>query len=1341
MPCRLFEDWMELCTACYKKQQKGMGRRKKNKTGKPIPAAAGAPTPSTSRQTTSPPPPAPQPPAPVPAPQPPAPQAPAPSPQPPKEKKKTPAVTPQPSETNKRTKDKPMFDDTFTVDEYWKGLRRGHTPDGRQIIRRDLDEAISIPVLNQTLENINTDVVQNDMPPPATQQALNDMVRTTTIHPSAEHMQQPHLFLSQIRNMVREQHLQPYLENHRGMKWYGVLHVRFVRRGEDGEEVTTEAYFHATARSAFTSDSLEAQLIEMEQEIMAHLEEFQREGSGWSVDVVLALDIFMAKYAPLQGGYTIPTPQFIAKKKATINIVNEDERCFVWAVLAGLYPARNNPSRVANYRFLLDRLDTTCLTYPVEVKQIPTFEGANNISISVFGFENEKEGVFPVKITSQLRPRHVNLLLLSDRNGLTHYITITSMSRLLRKPGESRKKYYCPYCLHGFCSEDGCNKHIKNCRPHGPQRVELPTEEQKTLKFENFKAMMAVPFVIYADLESYVEPIQGCQPNPAKSYTWETHSHKPSGYCYTVVSQDPARTKDAVVYRGPDVMEHLLDALINEVNGIQQQLQDPAPMIFHQEDWIAFRDAKKCFVCDRDLKKDKVRDHDHLTGAYRGAAHQACNLQLQVRRGVGGAGLQVPVIFHNLKGYDANHIMSVIGLYEAKYKVRCIAQNMEKYLSFSLGNLKFIDSLQFMNSSLDKLVKNLANAEGGDQNFQHLNRHFTPEQTKLLRRKGVYPYSYVENEDVLNQKQLPPKEAFYNDLQERHISQEDYDHANNVWNTFEMGNLGDYHDLYLKTDVLLLADVFENFRRICLQTYKLDPAHYISAPGLSWDSMLRTTKVQLELITDPDMHLFLEKGMRGGISMISHRHATANNRYMPGHYDPDFASDYIAYWDANNLYGWSMSKALPHSNFHWLSNEEMRKIDVKQIEEYVEDSDEGYFLEVDMDYPLRLHRHHNDYPLAPEKLKITHKMLSETTRKLGASIYGHESAIPTSTKLVPHLGPRKHYVIHIENLKQCLDLGMQLRAIHRVLAFRQSKWLKPYIDLNTEKRKAATNEFEKDFFKLMNNSVFGKSCENVRNRSNVELVSNDNRMRQLCARPSFKRFKIFNNNLVAVELLKSKVKLNKPLYTGIATLELSKTLMYNFHYNVIKAKYASNARLLFTDTDSLCYAIFTDDLYKDMFQMKQHFDTSNYPKDHFLYSTENAKVLGKMKDELAGVPGEDFVGLRPKMYSILTWGGVQKNTAKGVGRKVIQNELRHDTYRQVLNGGGKIMGQYHCIRGVKHTISTRHISKVALCAYEDKRFVLQDGIDTWAHGHFQAEQVLRSELVRVKGYIRSGDFR
>ena len=455
--------------------------------------------------------------------------------------------------------------------------------------------------------------------------------------------------------------------------------------------------------------------------------------------------------------------------------------------------------------------------------------------------------------------------------------------------------------------------------------------------------------------------------------------------------------------------------------------------------------------------------------------------------------------------------------------------------------------------------------------------------------------------------------------------------------------MGQHHDLYLKSDVLLLADVFENFREICLNINGLDPAHYVSSPALFWDAMLKMIGVSLDLISDVDMQYFIEKGMRGGISTITHRYAVANNKYMKN-YNPEVESSYIPYLDANNLYGWAMSQKLPTGDFRWIPCP-----DAINLDSYDENSAKGLILEVDLRYPPELHHLHNDYPLAPEKMVVKPEMLSDYSREI---LERDKVTIGKVKKLIPHLRDKKEYVLYYRNLQLYLSLSLKLTNIHRALEFSQSNWLEPYIAFNTKKRAGAKNAFEKDFFKLANNAVFGKTMENLRKRSNIQLVTDPEEMLRLASRPTYVSHKIFHQNLVAVHCKKTKLRLDKPSYVGMVILELSKTLMYDFHYNYIKKKYPEEkSKLLFTDTDSLTYHIKTEDIYRDFLADRELFDISDYPPNSEFYFLENKKVIGKFKDETAGVPIKEFLGLKSKMYSISLDNEKNSKKAKGVKKK------------------------------------------------------------------------------------------
>lgn len=376
--------------------------------------------------------------------------------------------------------------------------------------------------------------------------------------------------------------------------------------------------------------------------------------------------------------------------------------------------------------------------------------------------------------------------------------------------------------------------------------------------------------------------------------------------------------------------------------------------------------------------------------------------------------------------------------------------------------------------------------------------------------------------------------------------------------------------------------------------------------------------------------------------------------------------------------------------------------------------DDGYILEVDLEYPASVHDMHNCYPLAPEKMMISPTMLSPYCQRV---LVSSGSTPKPSTKLVQNLMSKQRYIVHIRNLQFYVEMGMKVTKVHRILAFKQSQWMKPYVDFNTEMRKKATTEMDKNLYKLLVNAVFGKTMENVRAYKNVEMITRAERLRKVIKKPSFERAVIFTDNLVACSVHRTKTFLNKPIYIGFTVLDLSKLLMYNFHYRYMKPKYGDRAQLLMTDTDSLMYEVYTDNIYDDMFNDLDLFDTSDYPKDHKLYSEKNKKVLGKMKDELAGKPIEEFVGLRAKMYS-LKHGGIEKKRAKGIKRQVVEKVLSHQDYHDTLHNQRFMHHKMNLIRSFNHELYAITLNKRSLGCYDDKRFILEDGIHTLAYGHY-----------------------
>ena len=1108
-----------------------------------------------------------------------------------------------------------------------------------------------------------------------------------------------------------------------GIKFMETMRIYFEK--EVGKEKTSKVgYFVSKPKTVMNTNNLPESLDINVEEILNGISNMISEGSAWIVKSITGHYLNVTKYEPLTGSSYIELPSELQHHKSgLINLKNKDNECFRWCHVRHLNPQIKDPQRIKKTdKAFMPQLNYDNIEFPVSVKQYNKVETQNNININVFGYENKQ--TYPIYVSKEKFENVMNLLLISD-DEKNHYVYIKNFNRFMyRKTRNKNKKHFCMHCLQCFSKEEILLKHKEVCiEINGEQSIKMPEVGSK-IEFTNFNKQMKAPFVIYADFEAITEPIHGCNQSNQQSFTEAYQKHTDCGYGYKVVCcYDDKYSKPIKYYRGEKAVYKFMEAMLDEVKYCRQTIKYKfnKPLDMSPEDEDKFQKSTSCHICGKKYKKTdkRVRDHCHINGEFRGSAHNQCNRDFTITD-------KIPVIFHNLKGYDSHFIMQEIGkIIETntyvdrkgetrQHKINVIPNNMEKYMAFMLGyNLVFIDSLQFINQSLANLAKNLP-----EDAYKYTNEVFKGEKLQLMKQKGVYPYDFMNSFEKFNETQLPSQNDFFSQMNNEHITDEEYNHAQTVWETFELKTMGEYHDLYLKSDVLLLADVFENFRKTCLEYYI--PCHYFTSPGLSWDAMLKMTEVNLELITDIDMYQFVEKGLRGGISYIANRYGKANNKYMQN-WNPNEESKYLMYLDANNLYGWAMSQYLPTGNFKWLNKQQIKNINWKTVPRSGLLSTKaanktGYLLEVDLEYPHELHDLHNDYPCGAEQIKVTQDMLSDYCQRI-AEKFGIKSG--QVSKLIPTLANKTKYVLHYRNLQLYRELGLKLTQIHRVLSFDQSPWLKTYIDFNTRQRTNAKNAFEKDFFKLMNNSVFGKTMENIRKREDIKLVTNEKQLSKLTSKPTFINSKIFNENLVAVHKIKESLTLNRPAYVGMCILDLSKTLMYDFHYNFVKNKYGNKAKLLFTDTDSLTYEIEAEDVYQDFWNKKEMFDNSDYPSNHQFYDSTNKKVIGKFKDEAAGIPITEFVGLRSKMYSYIKDNNNGGKTAKGIKKNVIKKEIQHSDYKDVLFNEKQLYHEMKTIRSNNHELGSFVINKTSLSCFDDKRYLHPNGLDSYAYGHFR----------------------
>lgn len=662
------------------------------------------------------------------------------------------------------------------------------------------------------------------------------------------------------------------------------------------------------------------------------VDEVMVEGSGFTLDKIEKLLVKIYKYEPLKGAGYIELPRKLKNKKAIVNLKNTDDKCFKWSIIAALHYDevyelnRKKVNDATRYEKWKDELNFDGIDFPVQLNQIEKFMNQNApIAVNVYYFDSETECVKPIFLaTKPIESRYVHLLLLTEtvtsneetlEVGIhSHYCWIKNFSALVHTQitKNTRKLFVCDRCLNYFSSQEKLNEHKIICITTNKCAIELPLPGENFESFKNYKNELKAPFIVYADTEALLkQPETPIYNDDCSSHAHHRHEVHSIGYYFMCDEKITNISPWYASHRGPKCLKWFMNELTRIAEMVFRFLEDIKPMEpLTKEEEEMFWKTSFCHICKKDFNKDdiRVKDHNHIDGRYRGCSHQICNINYQITR-------NIPVVMHNLSGYDSHLLIRMLGSdKQIPGEITIIPHNSEKYISFikkmrGVGSwsyfrkyaheikFKFIDSMRFMSASLDYLAGLIPHEKKQILKSECEKYNYSSEMFTLLTRKGVFPYEYIDDYKKLEENMLPSRERFYSMLTQSNITEEEYNHAQKVWEKFGLQTLGEYSDLYLKTDVLLLADIFENFRTTCHATYSLDPAHYFGAAGLSFDSMLRYTRVTIEVFTCINMLMFVEKSIRGGVSQINTRYVRANNKYMDSEFDPSKESTYLMYLD------------------------------------------------------------------------------------------------------------------------------------------------------------------------------------------------------------------------------------------------------------------------------------------------------------------------------------------------------------------------------------------------------------------------------------------------------------
>jgi len=1131
-----------------------------------------------------------------------------------------------------------------------------------------------------------------------------------------------------------------------GLKFHFEVQIEYVKIVTDGngdyQERISEPWFIGNMGKVFLRKEINGAIQSLLPGLAEQTEVYLHNGSGWLFRKVLKFNLVLIRFRPFSGGNdkrgSVKLPPFIARKRACITVrdglkSSDSSKCFLHCLYIHRLLRKSNGRQVSPTKRGFERwekknsLDTSCLSFPARLWQIKNFEQRNGIAINVYEINAQKSassaGIRVLQLSKHLKNRKepptdttcVDLLYHEK-----HFFLITNLSRLVKSPGRTghNKKHICRSCLCVYKTNEHLREHWNSgCTKNGLVYV-LP--EKRSIAFDNFSARLPRRDVIYYDFETALVPVEeeGCVDKG------KTKNHVPIAVgAIRICHTNWEMNSGLLLYTGLDCVEKFLDWLEEEKENVLFQITcQSRDLEMKAEDYEHFLKQDVCQLCK--LKFDgfnvPYRDHDHCNGKYRMALCNRCNLRYASEKDI-----KIVCIAHYSSHYDQHLFIKELAARNRRAKrrpPRVLPQNSEHYKAIFDGMFIFLDSCEFLQSSLETMVESVKASATDNQrevSFPLLFRHLEGNEKKynLLTKKGVMCYEYIDNIERLREKKLPPRFRFFDHLKNRHITGEEYARAKTVWKRMNCRNLEEYLAVYLMSDVLLLADCFENFRRVCQKNFLLDPARFLSLPHLAWNALLLHTNVKLEILPSTDMYFFIKRGIRGGVASIMHRFVDdINIPEMGKEFQPDKARKEIASFDCTNLYGLALCKSLPLRGYRWLSAGEINAFEIESVSAK---SETGYILSVDLEYPDRLHDEHDMLPLCPEKVTIPPAEWSNFNLLRGADFGEFKS----TEKLIPHLKGRNDYVIHGVHLKFCLKQGLVLKKIRRVLAFKQSCWLAPFVNFVTELRKNASSEFEDSIWKKVVNASYGRLLMDKEKHVNMKLITDEPKFYEETGKPTLKTVTFYNEQLVGVQHKPWKIVLDKPIAIGFSCLELSKLHIYKFHYGYIKSMYGKDCQLLVTDTDSLTYVITNHNVDRDIWANRKFFDLSKYPKDSPMHWERNKKLRGTFKREYPNRPIVAFVGLRAKMYAFRHLSKTAKKNdetrkAKGIAKSVL-NDIRFDDYKSALFENRVEKQTFLSIRSKKHNLQTISQEKKGLSNFDTKRWVCNDGVKTFAYGNYK----------------------
>lgn len=1081
------------------------------------------------------------------------------------------------------------------------------------------------------------------------------------------------------------------------------------------------------------------------------------------------------------GASYIDIKKILGNKKGIINIQNTDNYCFYYSIIAHFIPAETNPSSVSSYKDYLHLF--TDLKTDLSKSDLAKFEEQYNIKVTIiclkknleellsrdcFTYKNQKKiynkDLFCLYYISEFvigenrdtdlfrcyteEKRHVFLLRVVENDNV-HIILIKDLFKFYQS------RYPCTKCFSEFFPNNTGKKykeHYYFCKTQ-TQLITYPDEGKNIFEFKNFDKSNILPSVIFADFETYVD-----------DYVGENDMLKTKK-----VKKFIANSVGLVFVNSMDIeYDYFIEDGISLLDKFFKRIEQHATTAF---DLIALDfniekgtdcELQACEFCFAEITKVYPLRNEYGSLQLCQTCYKKSNIKHYL----------LPVAFHNLRGFDGHLLLEYV---VKNYEHNIIPESTEKYKSFEyqleintdseyvgLMTIRFIDTFQFINSSLDKFIDTNKSKTSGEKTkqelkdtfritFNMLSRRYSDEQIYMLLNKGIYPYEYVKNCSVFEEEELPPIEEFRSTLSSSKgkITEAQYEYAQKIWRVFKCKTFKDYHLLYLSTDILLLADCFMNYRRTVYKSSSIDCLQYFGIPGVAMDDLLFTkykeeqkngiTDNHVEIATNSKLFHFSVNAIRGGNCFASIRKHTANNEHCPN-YDPTTRRSSIMYLDANSLYASSMVYNLPTNSFRFWSRDEINAIGIDRINSFVlslsDDAPMGYYFNISFFIPEHLHDYLSDLPPAPLKERPEKYVMSKYQMDRKKKNKNGTYINSTCDKVICSLAPKTQYSVHYILLKVYIKLGIFITDIHEILEFKQSKWCKTFIDKNIKLRKNAVSMIEDQDAKLKNNSGYGKITELDFKKLELSFVRNEEEAQKAVKKSNYKNFIEISDDLYMIIFSKMAVTVKRPIIVGSSILDISKSIMYNFYYFELKSKFdkietplhEQRIRHAYMDTDSGFYIVYDVDVYKFMMDNSTLFDFSKYPDNHFIFNGLDIEKIQQIKDfnksrlacfkDESPDPVYNAIFVASKIYAYQTASGYIAQRCKGVVPKIPIG-----SYANVLEEDETIIITQTIIRSRKQQMTGEEVTKSAIKPYDDKRFQI-NAYESLPYGH-----------VRINDYV------